>query len=148
MLADLEGMKRFAEALAAQARPGDVLALKGEVGAGKTTFAQSFIGSLTGFRETITSPTFNLVQHYIAGNGMPIVHADLYRLTHEDEIEETGLASGFERAVTLIEWPEIMETRLPRDTLHITLTHKAEDSRGIMLYSASERWKNFIEAVK
>ena len=87
--------------------PGDVIFLRGEIGAGKSFFARALIQSLQDIPEDVPSPTFTLVQTYITKIG-EIWHADLYRLTASSEIDELGLLEAFESAITLVEWPEIL----------------------------------------
>lgn len=147
MLADIAQTKRLAERLAGQVRAGDVIALSGEVGAGKTTFAQAFIGALLRTPESITSPTFTLVQDYATKHDWRIVHADLYRLKNTAELAELGLEDAFESAVTLIEWPDIATDMLPEHTLHITLQHAPNDQRNIILTSTSQRWSMLMKEI-
>jgi tRNA threonylcarbamoyl adenosine modification protein YjeE len=140
VLPTLADTQAVAVKIAGMAQAGDVIALSGEVGAGKTSFAQAFISSLLERDERITSPTFTLVQHYRSAAGVPLLHADLYRLKHASELMEIGLEDAFESHISLIEWPEIAAAILPADTLYITLHHEAGDSRHLHWYSASQRW--------
>jgi tRNA threonylcarbamoyl adenosine modification protein YjeE len=103
-VADLAGTEHLAAALARVARRGDVLALDGPLGAGKTAFARAFIRALMGPAEEVPSPTFTLVQSYDAP-GFTIWHVDLYRLEDAGELDELGLDEAFASGVTLIEWP-------------------------------------------
>jgi tRNA threonylcarbamoyladenosine biosynthesis protein TsaE len=102
-------------------RPGDVIALYGELGAGKTTLARGLIRALIGADTETPSPTFTLVQTYLAPSGLEIVHADLYRLHSPEESAELGLEDAFTSAVTVIEWPERLQSRLPSDRLDVHL---------------------------
>ena len=102
-------------------RPGDVVTLSGELGAGKTAFARALIRSLTGDADIeVPSPTFTLMQIY-DGLDFPIVHADLYRIRHPDELEELGWDEAAEGALLLVEWPDRAGERLPPDRLDIAL---------------------------
>jgi tRNA threonylcarbamoyladenosine biosynthesis protein TsaE len=104
-LADDAATAAFGAALAAVLRPGDLVLLDGDLGAGKTALARATIRTLAGDpRLDVPSPSFALVQPY-DGPGGPILHADLYRLSSEAEIDELGL---FDRAdaIVLVEWPE------------------------------------------
>src|SRR5882762_7586612 len=87
--------------IAAIARPGDVIALAGDLGAGKTTFARAFIRARGGSGE-VPSPTFTLVQIYELPDG-PVWHFDLYRLRHPDEAWELGIEDAFRDGISLIE---------------------------------------------
>ncbi len=126
----LEEMKSFAAEIAAGARPGDVYALKGNLGAGKTTFSQFFINSLSEKEQTVTSPTFNLIQIYKTKK-FDIWHCDFYRLKSEKEFENLGIEDAFSSAVTLIEWPEIAAHLLPKNTKHIEIQLQPDGSRTI-----------------
>jgi len=106
--------------------PGDVVALSGGLGGGKTTLARAVIRELAGDpRLEVPSPTFTLIQPYTARDGRTIVHADLYRLRDPDELVELGFEEMAEDAITLVEWPDRMP---PRDgpVLTIDLSLRAE----------------------
>jgi hypothetical protein len=112
---------RIGEELAFVARRGDLFALSGELGAGKTTLARAVIRALTGNKdEEIPSPTFTLVQSYDSAR-MPVAHFDLYRLSSAEELQELGLDLTLGSGIALVEWPERAEGRLPDDRLAIRL---------------------------
>lgn len=117
---DLPLMRRLAQEMAFALRPGDLVALHGDLGAGKTTFAREVILALAPDTTEVPSPTFTLVQTY-AGPRMAIAHFDLYRLGHEDEIDELGLDEALTTGIALVEWPERAGERLPAERLDITL---------------------------
>jgi len=98
----------LAARLAAITERGDVLALEGPLGAGKTVFARGFIRALTSPNEEVPSPTFTLVQVYEGAAG-PVYHFDLYRIETADELYELGIEEAFAEGITLIEWPERAE---------------------------------------
>ncbi len=125
-----EEMKTYAAQLALQARAGDVYCLKGNLGAGKTTFAQGFISALLQVAEPITSPTFNLVQIYKTKNFL-VYHCDLYRLKNENEFINLGLDDAFIYGVTLIEWPEMAEGFMPKNAKYINIEALPDESRKI-----------------
>jgi tRNA threonylcarbamoyladenosine biosynthesis protein TsaE len=102
-LPDLEAMQGLGMRIAAQLRPGDVLALSGPLGSGKTTLARSIIGAL-GHEGEVPSPTFTIVETYDLDP--PLVHADFYRLESPREAEELGLDDYREGAALIAEWPE------------------------------------------
>lgn len=103
-LADLVAMEAFGERIAGQLRPGDVVALSGGLGAGKTTLARAIIAAL-GHRGEVPSPTFTIMETYDHLR-IPLVHADFYRLDHPSEAEEIGLDDYREGAALLAEWPD------------------------------------------
>lgn len=105
--ADADLTACLARVMAAVLKPGDVIALQGAVGAGKTHFARAFIRARQGATaEDVPSPTFTLVQTYDDPMGTEIWHADLYRLSHPDELVELGLDEAMRDSIVLIEWPD------------------------------------------
>jgi tRNA threonylcarbamoyladenosine biosynthesis protein TsaE len=128
-LPDAAATEALGARIAAQLRPGDVVCLYGALGAGKTTLARGLIRACMGEHVEAPSPTFTLVQTYLAPKslgGLEVVHADLYRLRSPDESVELGLADAFVSAATVIEWPERLGERLPDDRLEVHL----EDADG------------------
>jgi tRNA threonylcarbamoyladenosine biosynthesis protein TsaE len=119
-LPDEEATAALAARIAKLARPGDVIALDGELGAGKTTFARAFIRA-RGNAEAVPSPTFTLVQVYEVDE-IPIWHFDAYRLLDPDEAWELGIEDAFHDGISLIEWPDRLGTLLPARRLWITLS--------------------------
>ncbi len=120
-----EDTARFAAALAPGLRAGDTLLLEGQIGGGKTHFARALIQARLRCDgapvEDVPSPTFTLVQTYDTGK-IEIWHADLYRLTHPDEVEELGLAEAFAEAVCLVEWPDRLGDLAPANALVLRFT--------------------------
>lgn len=105
-LPDLTAMADYGAAIASQLRAGDVVALTGGLGAGKTTLARAIIASL-GHRGEVPSPTFTIIETYAAPPlRLPVVHADFYRLEHPSELVEIGLDDYREDAALLAEWPD------------------------------------------
>ena len=103
-LPDLAAMERYGARIAAQLRIGDVVALNGDLGAGKTTLSRAIIAAL-GFESEVPSPTFTIVETYEAPPlRLPIVHADFYRLDSAEELNEIGLDEYREGAVLIAEW--------------------------------------------
>ena len=118
---DEAALGRIASLLALKVRPGDVVALHGDLGAGKTTFARALIRSLLGDQDAeVPSPTFSLCQTYQASR-MAIAHFDLYRLSTAEEAEEIGFEEALARGLTLIEWPERLGDLLPEARIDIHL---------------------------
>jgi len=139
-LADAEATANLASILAQNVQSGDTVLLLGEVGAGKTHFARSFIKSLLTVDEDVPSPTFTLVQTYDTVIG-EVWHSDLYRLSTEQEIEELGLFDAMIEAVCLIEWPDRLGSYTPTDALHIELTPSSTlDSRVLIAQWDDPKW--------
>jgi len=128
-LADEGCTRALGRALAPHLGVGDVVALSGALGAGKTTLARAILEAL-GATGKIASPTFTLVQTYPLA--VPVWHFDLYRIKRAAEIAELGLDEALDIAISLIEWPELVLALLPPGTLHIRL-----ESSGISLRKAS-----------
>ena len=103
-LPDLSAMEAYGIRIAAKLQPGDVVALSGGLGAGKTTLARAIIAAL-GHEGEVPSPTFTIVETYDHLR-VPLVHADFYRLEHPSEAEEIGLDDYREGAALLAEWPD------------------------------------------
>jgi len=139
-LPDLGATQALAAALADLARPGDVFALRGDLGSGKTTFARAFIAQAAGGEVEVPSPTFNLVLTYATGQGA-IWHFDLYRVAKADELVELGLDEALADGISLIEWPERMGAALPAKALIVELLPGAAgpDSRRARL-SGGHAW--------
>jgi len=120
-LADEAATEALGRRLAAAARPGDVIALAGPLGAGKTTLARAFIRHLTSEREEVPSPTFTLVQTYASPRGT-IWHFDLLRLRRPQEALELGIEDAFADGIVLVEWPERLGALLPERRLELRLS--------------------------
>jgi tRNA threonylcarbamoyladenosine biosynthesis protein TsaE len=120
-LPDVAATAALAQAVSGHARRGDVVALFGDLGTGKTTFARAFIDALShGPVETVPSPTFTLVQVYERAPA-PVWHFDLYRLEQPEEVYELGFEDALAQGICLIEWPERLGPLLPRDRLDVGL---------------------------
>ena len=135
---------KLGAALAMQPRRGDVIALSGPLGAGKTTLARGFIRHLTSDDEEVVSPTFTLVQVYEAP-AAPIWHFDLYRLTKADEALELGLEEALATGISLIEWPERLGALLPAASLNVALSVRGEYRQAVL--SGGPAWAERIAAV-
>src|SRR5919202_860644 len=111
-LSDLGATERLADFLAQELQAGDLVALSGGLGAGKTTLARAMIRALAGDPGLeVPSPTFTLLQTYETEAG-PVVHADFYRLGGPDELREVGWEEMSEDSIVLVEWPERAEAAL------------------------------------
>lgn len=135
---DVEGVRCLAERLGLCLRAGDLVALRGPVGAGKTTFARAVIAAFGGGEE-VPSPTFALVETYEGGR-LPLHHFDFYRLTEAGEVAELGLDDALRTGVALVEWPERAEAILPGDRLQIALSETAESDRRRVALEGKGTW--------
>jgi tRNA threonylcarbamoyl adenosine modification protein YjeE len=134
-----EGLAAF---LAPLARVGDVVALEGELGAGKTVFARAFIHALGGIEE-VPSPTFTLVQVYELAGG-PVYHFDLYRISDPEEAYELGIEEAFADGITLIEWPENLGGLLPAERLDVALAMGADENARRVVVRGHGDWAQRI----
>ncbi|HMC42596.1 MAG TPA: tRNA (adenosine(37)-N6)-threonylcarbamoyltransferase complex ATPase subunit type 1 TsaE [Acidimicrobiales bacterium] len=134
-----EDTRELAGALAPLSRAGDVVLLAGELGTGKTVFAQGF-GRALGIQEPITSPSFTLVRIY--PGRVRLVHADVYRLDHLQEVVDLALLELVdEGAVALVEWGDVAAPALSPDFLEVGLEWGAgEDERRISLRTVGHAW--------
>lgn len=131
----------IAAVLAEMAKPGDMFVLIGEMGAGKTFFAQQF-GATLGVTEPITSPTFNLLHNYQGGR-LPMHHADLYRLERTGELADLGIAELVEAGgVALVEWGDVVGDDIG-DGLTITIEHVdgSDDVRHVYIGWRGKQWE-------
>ncbi len=125
-------------------RPGDVVALEGELGAGKTAFARALIRALAGAAEEVPSPTFTLVQTYAAAD-FDIWHFDLYRLEKPEDAFELGIEDAMAEGVTLIEWPDRLGRYLPRDRITLRLAY-GEGEAGRIATIEGDDWPERLAA--
>ena len=124
---------------------GDVVLLKGDLGAGKTTFV-SGVGEGLKTEEEVISPTFNIMKCYFHGR-IPLYHIDAYRL--EGQNIEIGLDEYIEGdGACLIEWPVYIEPLLPEERLSICIKNEGDDNRQITLESNCQRFDNFLKELK
>lgn len=130
-IATINELKKVAQTIAGILQEGDVLSLRGDLGAGKTTFVQA-IAKAMGIHETVTSPTFSLVNYY--EGTPPLWHLDLYRLEAPQELEDIGYEDYFypENAITFIEWAEKADYYLPDDVYEIDIIHE-ENTRAMTI---------------
>lgn len=127
-LADEAATRRLGEDLALALRPGDLVRLEGDLGAGKTTLARALIRAMAGDPDLeVPSPTFTLVQSYDLR--IPVHHLDLYRLGAADEIDELGVDELAASGIVLVEWPDRADGRLQRAAVTLRLEHEGEGRR-------------------
>lgn len=119
----------FGRRLARQLRPGDVVALFGALGAGKTTLARGILAGL-GHEGDVASPTFPIVIPY-EPPGLPVWHVDLYRIDHPAELEQLALDEALEEGALVVEWPERMGGALWPQSLRLNLSRDGEGARAL-----------------
>ena len=124
-----EETEAFGRRLASYLRPGDVVALFGDLGAGKTTLARGILAGL-GHEGEVASPTFPIVIPYEALR-LPAWHVDLYRIEDPAEIEELALDEALEDGILLVEWPERMGLALWSHSLRLALRREGEGARAL-----------------
>ena len=139
---DEAGLTALAQRLAGRLEAGGVIHLRGDLGAGKTTFARALLGAL-GVGTRIKSPTYSLIESYEVG-GLPIHHLDLYRISAQEELEFLGLSDLAEaRYLLLAEWPERGGDALPAPDLIVHLAH-AGLRRRLRLESETARGAGWL----
>ena len=138
-LPDLAATTTLAQKLAPHIRKGDVLALTGDLGAGKTEFARALLHVL-GVEGDVPSPTFTLVQNY-EPRGLWISHFDLYRLNSSDELDELGWDDALADGVVIVEWPQRAAGRLPANRLNLHFALASDGSRSCAV-DASDAWQS------
>lgn len=146
-LSTLKQTQEFGRILGTLAEPGDVIILRGPLGAGKTALTQAVARGIGVDPQIyVTSPTFTLLHEY--QGRIPLYHMDLYRLSGEDEVESLGLAEYFSGSgVTVIEWPERLGSLMPAERLEIELVISGEDSRTANLTGQGEGWQKKVAEI-
>lgn len=139
-LADAQATEALGASLAAAVRPGDVIALSGPLGAGKTSVARGLLRAL-GLAGEAPSPSFAIVQPYAPPElRIPVLHVDLYRLNDPAEVEELGLEEALVDSVLVVEWPERAGAGAWPDALRLALSIEADGARGLT-WKRSAAWE-------
>ena len=142
MTHDADETRAIGAALGRLLRPGDVLLLRGELGAGKTTFTQG-IAAGTGTDEVVNSPTFILVNEY--RGHVRLYHADLYRLDRPQEVAMLDLSGSTVEGALVVEWPERGMEFLPPEHVLVDIAHRGVDSRELRFLPAGRRAEALVE---
>lgn len=147
VVSNLSETNRLAEKVAVVAKCGDFVALRGDFGAGKTTFARYFIYAIAGHREDVASPTFNLVLVYSYPH-ITIWHFDLFRLIKPEEVWELGIEDALADGISLVEWPDRMLPYIPKQRLEVDIEagDGGPNSRVFVLTGYGE-WRDRISAI-
>lgn len=142
-----EQTRRIGFRLGTMLIPGDVVCLEGDLGAGKTTFVQ---GVAKGWRalDSVSSPTFVLINIYRRADGLEMAHLDAYRLANADEAEMLDLDYLLDNGPMLVEWAENILDALPENRLVIHLDHLDEDQRSLTIFPEGDRAKELINHLK
>ena len=145
----LDHLNQISKTISQKLENGDCLFLIGEIGVGKTTFTRYLINNLQnakGLRETeVLSPTFNLLYEYEIKD-LKIMHYDLYRIKKSNELDNLGIFLENEKAVKIIEWPDLIKTPLS-NKLEIYLEYGDNDDERKMRILGSNKWKDFENEV-
>ncbi len=143
----VEDTRALAAELATLAQPGDLVVLAGDLGTGKTAFAQGFARGL-GVVEQVTSPAFVLVRSY--DGRLPLTHLDVYRLDHLQELVDIGIAEMLdEGGVTLIEWGDVVTPALPADFLEVRIEFgEGDDDRDLAVRVVGPTWATRSHALR
>jgi tRNA threonylcarbamoyladenosine biosynthesis protein TsaE len=142
-IATPEEMRSLGESLATLLRPGDLVVLTGDLGAGKTTLVQG-IGAGLGVTSPVLSPTFVIARVHRDGR-IPLVHVDAYRLGSVEEVDDLDLDADLEESVTVVEWGEGLVERLAADRLEVRITRSPEaddETRTVHLLGVGARWES------
>ena len=142
-----EQTRRIGMRLGGALQAGDVICLQGDLGAGKTTFVQG-IAQGWGSLDSVSSPTFIIVNVYRGRDETRLFHMDAYRLDSASEAEELDLDAMLSQGPLLIEWPERMEGLVPPENLWVNLEHIAEDEREMRFRASGERYDALLEVVR
>ena len=134
----------LAENIESEKFPGMAICLIGDLGSGKTVFVKAFAHAL-GIDEHITSPTFNIIKEYEEGE-LPLYHMDVYRL--EDAKEDIGIEDYFDKSgVTIIEWADMINDRLPEERLEIKFKIIDENTRVLRLIPYGRKYEEICEVI-
>ena len=146
LLRDEAATTRLGSALADVLKQGDIIALEGTLGMGKTALARGLVRRLCGCDTVVASPTFTLVQIYDTPD-FPLWHCDLYRIESGEDALEIGLDEAFAEAVTLIEWPERLESLLPPHHLRLKFIREEADGSRVAELSGDSEWSQRLKGI-
>ena len=142
-----EQTRRIGLRLGALLKPGDIICLQGDLGAGKTTFTQG-IAQGWGSLDSVSSPTFILVNQYRRADGSRLHHLDAYRLESVPEAEELDLDSMLAAGALIVEWPERLGGLIPTKNLRIQFEHVAEEHRRMEFRASGPRYDGMLEEIR
>ncbi len=122
-----EETEKIGSLLAQNLKGNEVIALYGEMGAGKTTFVRGMAEQL-GIKDSVSSPTFSIINEYDCAK-FKVYHFDMYRVTNWDSLESTGFFDYLDTGVMIIEWSENIENALPKDIIKVTIQKESDENR-------------------
>lgn len=141
LIHSLEETKVFAQTIAKHLKPGMLLTLSGDLGAGKTTFTK-YLGEAIGVKKTINSPTFTILKVY--QGRMPLYHIDAYRM--EGIEQDLGFEEYYDGdGVCIVEWPSFIDAQLPQQRLEIRIHRINEDERNIEIDAKGTQYEKILE---
>lgn len=142
-----EQTRRIGMRLGALLKAGDIICLQGDLGAGKTTFTQG-LAQGWGSLDSVSSPTFILVNLYRRADGEQLFHLDAYRLDSVPEAEELDLDSMLAEGALIIEWPERLGNLIPNEHLYIQLEHISEEHRQMNFHAHGKRYDDLLDSIR
>ncbi len=142
-----EQTRRIGMRLGSLLTAGDVICLQGDLGAGKTTFTQG-LAQGWGSLDSVSSPTFILVNLYRRADGAQLFHLDAYRLDSVPEAEELDLDFMLAEGALIIEWPERLGDLIPKEHLHIRLDHLSEEHRQMNFHAYGKRYDDLLNSIR
>ena len=142
-----EQTRRIGVRLGSALQTGDVICLQGDLGAGKTTFVQG-IAKGWGSQDSVSSPTFIIVNVYRRADQSQLFHMDAYRLNSTSEAEELDLDSMLAQGPLVIEWPERINGLVPDDRLWVKLEYVDEEEREMQFKASGKRYDNLLEIIR
>jgi tRNA threonylcarbamoyladenosine biosynthesis protein TsaE len=142
-----EQTRRIGMRLGSALKKGDVLCLQGELGAGKTTFVQG-IAQGWGSLDSVSSPTFIIVNVYRRTDGAQLFHLDTYRLESQPEAEELDIDSMLSEGVLIVEWPERLGNLIPEERLWIKLDHILDEQRLMLFNANGPRYEELLDGIR
>ena len=142
-----EQTRRIGMRLGGVLRAGDLICLQGDLGAGKTTFVQG-IAQGWGSLDSVSSPTFILVNVYRRADQSQLFHMDAYRLDSTPEAEELDLDSMLSEGALIVEWPERMAGLIPAERLWVNLEHVDDEEREMKFNARGKRYDELLEVIR
>ena len=142
-----EQTRRIGMRFGSEIKASDVICLQGNLGAGKTTFVQG-LAQGWGSLDSVSSPTFILVNVYRRANGDQLFHLDTYRLESVPEAEELDLDSMLAEGALIIEWPERLDNLIPKERLWINFDHMAEEQCQMRFNANGKRYDELLDGIR